>query len=86
MPTKQIVVALFAVIAGLAASIATYMLVMRDAPTNKGSADADYYCYVLHQGWTCAYARADCEARLALEKPDDIEKKCLPHSDFVPSP
>ena len=81
MRAKSIVLLLVALIAGLAAFV-----LARGLPTRVGTDDPDYYCYVLHRSWTCAYARADCEARLARERPEDVEKQCLPHSAYVVAP
>ena len=82
MQPRQILALILALIAGATA----YVLVKRGVPHKIGPDDADYFCYELHKGWVCVYARADCEARQALERPADVEKGCLPHFIDVPSP
>jgi hypothetical protein len=82
MPPKQMLVAIVALMSGLAA----YVFVTRGVPHRIGPEDADYFCYELHKGWVCMYARGDCETRQALEQQADIEKRCQPHYIDVPSP
>jgi len=73
-------------IVALAAGLIAYVLATRGVPRRIGDQDADFFCYELRQGWVCMYARADCEARLAVEPQADVEKTCLPHFVDVPSP
>ena len=47
---------------------------------------ADFYCYELHRGWVCTYARKDCLARQEREAAGDVTKRCAGHYDEVLTP
>ena len=68
--------------AGLAAA---YLVTSLGPPKTQGS-DADYFCYELRQAWACAYAKTECEARLARETPTDVKKGCTPYRNDSVSP
>jgi hypothetical protein len=79
---RSIVLLIVALAAGV---VASYFLASQARPRKVGD-DADYYCYELRQAWVCAYARAECEARLAREVQADVLKRCMPHTDVPLTP
>ena len=82
MNERTILLLAVAIAAGLSAA---YFVNSRGMPRYGGS-DADYYCYELRQAWVCAYARSECEARMAREDLTDIIKRCTPYTNDPPSP
>ena len=82
MKARTIALLVIAVAAGLAAAY----LVTSLGPPKIRAADADYYCYELRQAWVCAYAKTECEARLARETPIKGRKGCTPYWNDSVSP
>ena len=82
MSGRTILLLVVAIAAGL---VAAHFVASRGMPRYGGS-DAVYYCYELQQAWVCAYARSECEARLAGEDKAGIKKRCTPYTNDPPSP
>jgi hypothetical protein len=83
MKTRQFVIVFIALVVGMISSLLVARLINRNM---VGATNADYYCFELRQGWTCMYALQDCEDRLALEKQENVQKKCSLHSVDAVSP
>ena len=82
MKARTVVLLIVALTAGV---VAAYLVGSLGPVRHRGD-DADYYCYELRQAWACAYARTECEARLAREVQADVQKRCTPHTSDPPSP
>ena len=82
MKARTLALLVAAVGAGLAAAYGVASL----GPPRHAGDDADYYCYELKQAWVCAYARSECDARLAREVATDVRRRCTPHNNDAVSP
>ena len=82
MKARTLALLVVAAVAGVAAA---YGVASR-GPLRRAGADADYYCYEVKRAWVCAYARAECEARLEREVTTEIQKRCTPHTNDGLSP
>ena len=77
MKQQRILILAMAVVAGVTAA---YLIASRTPPRQGAAAAGDYYCYELRQAWVCAYAKSECEARLAREPQMDVKSRCTRHS------